>query len=170
MAPVTIRFGGYQPPASVHSRGAKVLGEALGDAVEFQMEPNVIDQGRNAADLLTMVESGELNMCYFSSSYLADWVPEFALLDLPFVITERDQAYGVLDGELGALLADKLAAASGFRLLGFWDNGFRHFSNRVRPIRTPEDCAGLRIRTLFSECFLRLLPFSNLLSSRHLPR
>ncbi len=151
MASVTFRFGGYQPPASVHSRAANVLGEALGDQVDFQLRPNVIKQGHKAADLLTMVESGELTMCYFSSSYLADRVPEFALLDLPFVITSRDQAYGALDGELGALLADKLAASSGFRILGFWDNGFRHFSNRIRPIRTPEDCAGLRIRTLFSE-------------------
>jgi len=38
-----------------------------------------------------------------------------------------------------------------FRVLGLWDNGFRHFSNSVRPIRTPEDCRGLRIRTQMSE-------------------
>ena len=110
MSSVTLRFGGYQPPASVHSRAAELLGDALGDAFDFQLQPNVIEQGHKAADLLTMVESGELTMCYFSSSYLADRVPEFALLDLPFVITSRDQAYGALDGELGALLVDKLAA------------------------------------------------------------
>jgi TRAP-type C4-dicarboxylate transport system substrate-binding protein len=38
-----------------------------------------------------------------------------------------------------------------FRALGFWDNGFRHFTNSVRPIRTPADCRGLRIRTQVSE-------------------
>jgi C4-dicarboxylate-binding protein DctP len=155
MPPVTIRFGGYQPPASVHNRAAEMLGaalaERLGDTVDFRLEGNIIEQGRKAVDLLAMVETGELTMCYFSSSYLADRVPEFALLDQPFVITERDHAYAALDGRLGALLAQKLAAVSGFRILAFWDNGFRHISNRVRPIRTPADCAGLRIRTLFSE-------------------
>ena len=41
--------------------------------------------------------------------------------------------------------------ATPFRLLGLWDNGFRHLTNRVRPIRTPADCRGLRIRTQMSE-------------------
>lgn len=141
MSPVAIRFSGYQPPASVHSRAASVLGaaliERLGDEVDFQLDGDIVQQGRNAADLLAMVEAGETTMCYFSTSYLADRAPEFALLDLPFVITSRDQAYAALDGPLGALLMEKLAAATGFRVLAFWDNGFRHFSNRVDPIRTP---------------------------------
>jgi TRAP-type C4-dicarboxylate transport system substrate-binding protein len=41
--------------------------------------------------------------------------------------------------------------ATAFRLLGLWDNGFRHLTNRVRPIRAPADCRGLRIRTQMSE-------------------
>lgn len=154
-APLTIRFGGYQPRRSVHSRGAEVLGAGLsarlGDEVAFTLEGDVVASGHRAADLLAMVESGAMTMCYFSSSYLAARAPEFALLDLPFVIRDRDQAYGVLDGPLGARLADALHAATGFHILAWWDNGFRHFSNRVRPIRAPEDCAGLRIRTLFSD-------------------
>lgn len=36
-------------------------------------------------------------------------------------------------------------------MLGYWDNGFRHLTNRVRPIRAPADCRGLRIRTLASD-------------------
>ena len=150
-----IRFGGYQPPESVHSRAAAAFGEAvrsrLGGAVPFDLEGNVMDAGRNAADLLGMVESGEKTMCYFSSSYLAGRVPEFALLDLPFAVDDRAAAYAALDGALGALLAERLETSSSYRLLGFWDNGFRHLSNRVRPLRMPEDCAGLVIRTLFSD-------------------
>jgi TRAP-type transport system periplasmic protein len=124
MKPVHIRFGGYQPPASVRHQ---------------------------AADLLPLVESGALTRCYFSASYLAARVPECALLDLPFMINDRDEAYTILDGAVGQLLADKLQASTGFRVLSFWDNGFRHLTNAVRPIRTPADCAGIRIRTLFSD-------------------
>ena len=56
--------------------------------------------------------------------------------------------FGALDGDTGAALANELAAATGYRVLGWWDNGIRHISNAVRPIRTPADCAGLRLRTL----------------------
>ncbi len=153
-APILIRCGGYQPPASIHNRAAEVLGKGLaarlGDAVRFELDGNVVARGANAADLLEWVRSGRIEMCYFSTSYLAEAVPEIGVLDLPFVVTRREQAYAALDGAFGARLAERLAAACGYRVLGWFDNGFRHWSNRVRPIRTPADCRGLRIRTLFS--------------------
>ncbi len=155
MEPIPIRFGGYQPPTSVHNRAADVFGQALatrlGDAIAFHLDGNVIASGHQAVDLLRWVEAGDLTLCYFSASYLAERVPAFALLDLPFLLTDRPRAYAVLDGPLGQQLAEALAAHTGFRLLGWWDNGFRHLSNRVRPIHRPQDCQGLRIRTLMSD-------------------
>ena len=155
MAEFDITFGGYQPPTSIHNRAAEVFGaslaEELGDTVRFELTGNVIEAGHKAGDLLTMVESGALGLCYFSTSYLARRVPEFALLDLPFTIEDRESADAVLDGPLGQTLTARLHETTGYRLLGFWDNGFRHFTNRRRPIRSPADCRGLTIRTLFSD-------------------
>jgi len=152
---LTIRFGGYQSPASVHTRAAEAFGRHLTDTldgnVQFDLTGNVIDRGHKAQDLLHMVEDGRLDVCYFSASYLADRVPEMALLDMPFTFEDRQKAYDVLDGPLGRHLSDEIAANTGYRLLAFWDNGFRHFTNSVRPIRAPADCQGLRIRTLFSD-------------------
>jgi C4-dicarboxylate-binding protein DctP len=138
----------------------RALTQRLGDALDFEIEGNVMDAGHQAADLLAMVEGGEKTLCYFASSYLAERVPEIAVLDLPFVIKSRAQAYAALDGALGVRLAERIGAATGYRVLAFWDNGFRHLSNRVRPIREPKDCRALRIRTLSSalhtEIFRRL--------------
>lgn len=158
--PILIRFGGYQPANSIHTKAARLFGDALssrmGDAIRFELDRDITAAGHNAADLLRMVENGDLTLCYFSSSYLAARVPAFALLDLPFMIKNRQQAYALLDGRFGQLLADQLAAHSGFSILGFWDNGFRHLSNRRRPIRKPADCQGLRLRTLFSDLHRRV--------------
>lgn len=159
MATAEIRMGGYQPPASVHNRAAAEFGETieavLGRDVSFRHRGNIIEEGHKAADLLDLVASGDLTMCYFAASYLSDLVPELALFDLPFVVTDRQSAYAALDGPLGAMLQEKMLAASNYRILGFWDNGFRHLTNRVRPIHRPEDCAGLSIRTLFSDLHTR---------------
>ena len=155
MSNTEIRFGGYQGPASVHTRAAQAFGnvlqDKLGDAVSFSLQENIVADGHQAADLLTMVDSGELSLCYFSTSYLAERVPEIALLDLPFVINDRPSAYRMLDGPLGTLLAEKIREKTNYRLLGFWDNGFRHFSNKSHAIHTPKDCNNVRIRTLFSD-------------------
>lgn len=158
--PITIRFGGYQPANSIHTKAADIFGNALssrlGNAIRFELNHDITTAGHNAADLLCMVENGDLTLCYFSSSYLAGRVPAFALLDLPFMIKNRQQAYALLDGSFGQRLADQLSAHSGFSILGFWDNGFRHLSNRLRPIRIPADCQGLRLRTLFSAMHRRV--------------
>ena len=95
-----------------------------------------------------MVESGELDGCYFASSYLAARVPALGMFDQPFQAGAREATFAGLDGDSGVSLADAIAAATPFRVLGFWDNGIRHISNAVRPIRTPADCVGLRLRTL----------------------
>ncbi|MCZ6873547.1 MAG: TRAP transporter substrate-binding protein [bacterium] len=157
---LSIRFAGYQPPGSIHTKAAQkfgnILSKCLGDTIQFEFDNDITTSGHQAADLLSMVEQGEQTLCYFSSSYLAARVPAFALLDLPFIIKHREQAYALLDGPLGRQLGEQLAAHTGFRILGFWDNGFRHISNRVRPIRQPADCQGLRIRTLFSDMHQRV--------------
>ena len=87
---------------------ARALGERLGDALDFDLEGNVIDAGHKAGDLLAaMVEGGEKTLCYFASSYLAQPMPEIAVLDLPFAITSRAQAYAALDGPLGQRLSEQ---------------------------------------------------------------
>jgi C4-dicarboxylate-binding protein DctP len=146
-----LRCGGYQGQDSVHTRALRVLEVEIGRAgplVEVELTPNITEQGRKASDLLTLVEGGELDLCYFSSSYLAGRVPSLRMLDLPFLVTDRERAYWALDGDLGKRLADDIGTATGFRVLAYWDNGFRHFSNRLRPIRHPRDCQGMNIRTL----------------------
>jgi TRAP-type C4-dicarboxylate transport system substrate-binding protein len=144
-----LRCGGYQGEASVHTRALRALAAELRTAsIDGDIVADITEQGRKAADLLGMVEGDELDLCYFSSSYLAARVLALAALDVPFLIADRERAYRALDSAAGRRLADDVARTTGFRVLAFWDNGFRHFSNRVRPIRTPEDCRGLKIRTL----------------------
>jgi C4-dicarboxylate-binding protein DctP len=155
MSAIVFRLGGYQKPASIHTRACQRFGEVLqreaGDAVDFQFVPDVLTLGHKSGDLPGMVERGELSACYISSLRYSRWVPELALFDLPFLFPDRAAAYRVLDGRLGQSLRAKLTAQSPFRLLAWWDNGFRHFSNRLRAIRSPADCRGLRIRIQMSE-------------------
>jgi TRAP-type transport system periplasmic protein len=97
-----------------------------------------------------MVASGEFDLCYFNTSYLVELIPSLRIFDLPFLIFDRADIFGKLDGTLGKLLAAEVARLTPYRVLGFWDNGFRHMSNRVRPIARVQDCRGLRFRTVDS--------------------
>ncbi len=156
---LTIKFGGYQKPASIHNRAAARFGDVLRDklagreTLDFQLIGDILSLGRKSGDLPVMVESGELACCYISTVRFTRWVPELAVMDLPFVVRDRaavQRALNVESGAFGALMRQRFTESSPFRLLGLWDNGFRHLSNKVRPIRTPEDCRGLKIRTQMS--------------------
>ncbi|HXF66711.1 MAG TPA: TRAP transporter substrate-binding protein [Burkholderiales bacterium] len=155
MTPIALRFGGYQEPASVHNRAAARFGELLlqrlGERIRFELIGNVLKLGRPSGELPAMVEAGELDFCYISTVRFARAVPELRLLELPFVVADRRAACAAFLGEFGALIGQRMRESTPFRLLGLWDNGFRHITNRVRPIRSPEDCRGLAIRSQVSE-------------------
>lgn len=153
-APCRITFGGYQGPASVHTRGAEAFAAALSrltdGRAEVVLRPDITAEGRKGADLLNMVEQGEIHGCYFSSSYMAGRVASLALFDMPFAAPERETLFARLDGALGEQLAADVARQTGFVLLGFWDNGLRHISG-PRALTGPGDCAGLSLRILPSD-------------------
>ena len=150
-----IKFGGYQEPASIHNRAAarfgQLLTQALGDRVGFELIGSILKLGRPAGDLVPMVERGELSFCYMSTVRFSKAAPGLQLLELPFVVKDRRTVWRALDGEYGQIAARHVNEKTACRLLGYWDNGFRHLSNRVRPIRNPDDCRGLRIRTQTSD-------------------
>jgi len=161
MAQISLRLAGYQPSRSVLTRGmhlfADTLRRRLGARIDIGYVENIMATGRNAVDLLAMTEGDELDICYFSSSYLAGRVPALGLFDLPFPAPERAAAYAIADGAVGQRLAKDVAEATGFAVLAYWDNGFRHISNACRPIVHPRDCRGLKIRTLDNALYQRVL-------------
>jgi TRAP-type C4-dicarboxylate transport system substrate-binding protein len=152
---IQIRMGGYGPATTGFSKALKFIGERLekqfGDRIDVKYVWNIMDFGYRAEDILWLVESGVLTLGYQSSSYLTDRVPELGFVDLPFLFARRDQARGAMDGALGQFLAQKIEDRANYRILGWFENGFRQISNRLRPIRSPADMKDMRIRVLPSE-------------------
>jgi len=153
--PITIRMGGYGPPTTSFSQSLKSIGDSLaaafGDRIDVKCVWNIMDFGYRAEDILWLVEDGVLTLGYQSSSYLTDRVSELGFVDLPFLFARRDQARRAIDGALGRFLAARIEARANYRILGWFENGFRQISNRLRRVRTPADLEGLRIRVLPSE-------------------
>src|SRR5207244_8398749 len=153
--PIAIRMGGYGPPTTGFSRALKRIGDRVaaefGERIEVKYVWNIMDLGYRAEDILWLVEHGLLTLGYQSSSYLTDRVPALGFVDLPFLFADTRSARAAMDGALGDLLAGKIEERVSYRILGWFENGFRHVSNRVRPVRTPADLAGMRIRVLASK-------------------
>ncbi len=143
-----IILGGYAPAESSFGQGLDLIGQRLearfGDAVEIKYAYNVIELGYEAGNsLLWLVDSGLVTLGYLS---VADQVDALNVAALPFLFPDEASARAVMDGPLGAAAAAQMESQTNYRVLGFFENGLRHISNSVRPVRTPADVRGLSIR------------------------
>ena len=157
---VQICMGGYGPPTTTHSRALRMIGERLaaqfGKDVDIRYVWNVMDFGYKAEEVLWMSERGILTLAYQSTSYLTERVPELEFADLPSLFASLNEARAAMDGKLGAYLSRKIEErVPGYRMLGYFENGYRHVSNRLRPVHTPADMQGMRIRSLPSQMHAR---------------
>jgi TRAP-type C4-dicarboxylate transport system substrate-binding protein len=150
-----IVLGGFGPPTTTHSRALKLIGDRLHGA-EVRYAWNIMDFGYKAEEVLWMVERGLLTLGYMTTSYLTARVPELELLDLPYLFDTRAKARAAMDGRLGQWLAERIEkSVPAYRVLGWFENGFRHYSNKLRPVRSPADMKGLRVRCLPSRIHQR---------------
>jgi len=149
-SPIVMRLAGYGPPSTGFSKGMTLIGERLteefGDRVDVRYVLNVLDIGYAGADLTWLVDSGLLTIAYATMS--EDKIAELELAGLPFIFPDTASARAAMDGALGAAARRTIESRFNMRVLGFFENGFRHVSNNVRPVHTPADLAGVSIRVL----------------------
>jgi TRAP-type C4-dicarboxylate transport system substrate-binding protein len=148
-------MGGYGPETTGFSRALKFIGDRLtqefGDRIAVKYVWNIMDFRYRADDIIWLVEDGVLTLGYQSSSYLTDRVPELGFVDLPFLFADTRQARRAMDGALGRRLTEAIERETNYRILGWFENGFRHISNRVRTVRIPSDLKAMTIRVLPSK-------------------
>ena len=150
--PIRIRMGGYGPEGTSFSQALKRIGDRLEarfpGEVEVQYLFNVMDIGYQSSDLPWLVDSGILTLAYYT---MTEGIPPLELGSLPFLFTDAAAARAAMDGALGRAAAARIEADNNWTVVGFFENGFRHLSNNVRPVHLPQDVEGLRIRVLASQ-------------------
>ena len=155
-----IVMGGYGPSTTTHSRALKIIGERLlkqfGSDVDVKYVWNIMDFGYKGEEVLWMSERGLLTFAYQSTSYLTDRVPELEFADLPFLFASLEEARAAMDGSFGAYMTRAIESRiPGYKMLGYFENGYRHVSNRLRAIHLPADMQGMTIRSLPSQMHAR---------------
>ncbi len=93
------------------------------------------------------VQLGTLDLTLTSTGPVPNFVPEVAILDIPFLFKDYAQARSTLDGPIGQDLLSKFQS-KGIVALAWGENGFRHMTNNKRPVNAPDDLKGLKMRTM----------------------
>ncbi|WP_417512970.1 TRAP transporter substrate-binding protein [Marinobacter sp.] len=149
MDPVTLRLAHVvNEQDGFHIAAVKfqdLVAERTEGAVSIELYPNA-----SLGDERTLLEGmqiGTVDMGVITNGPVANFVEEMAVFELPFLFPSPQAAYEVLDGPIGQELLDKLSEVN-LKGLAYAERGFRNLTNSERPVNTPADMDGLRIRVM----------------------
>ena len=118
------------------------------------------------SDMLSQIRLGALQMMTLSGNVLSTLVPAAAITGIAFSFRDYNAVWRAMDGELGMMIRGAISKVGLVALPTCWDNGFRQITSSTRPIRTPADLQGFKIRIpispVWTSTFLTLgaLPIS----------
>ncbi|MBY6048565.1 TRAP transporter substrate-binding protein [Vannielia litorea] len=159
MAETPIKMAVETPPGDPLNLMLTTFRDTLTEGGGFT--PDFYESGAlgDEAALTELLRAGQVDVVPLGSD-VVELDSKFAVFDLPFLFDDKATARAALDGALGEKLAASLRETTGLQVLAFGELGFRAISNSVRPIETPADLAGLKLRTPGSQT--RIMAFTAL--------
>lgn len=157
---VQLKLGMVDSEKSNYYKGMQKVAEEVDKATNGKVKITVYPSSQlgNERDMYEGAQLGSIDMVSIANPVLSSFIPDMAVLDQPFLFDTADQAHKVIDGTLGDKIAEK-ALVQGVHILGWMESGFRNvFSSR--PVQTPDDFKGLKIRTMEND--LHIAAFNSL--------
>ncbi len=148
--PLVLRYAHFHPAKDnqpLH-KGALVFREHVEKATGGAIRVQIFPAGQFGKDIEVMegIKLGTVHIAAAHDGAIASVFKPIQLLGIPYLYDSHQHAWRVYDSEFGQQLGALMLERTGVRLLGLADNGVRHFTNSLRPIRKPEDLRGLKLR------------------------
>lgn len=129
---------------------AELVAERTNGEYKIEIYPNGTLGGEN--EMLDSMSMGMLDMGIITSGPFVNFSEDMGVLDMPFLFASNEEAYKIIDGEIGKELLATLEDA-GLKGLAYAERGFRNVTNSVRPVTSAADLAGLKLRVMENEVY-----------------
>ena len=144
----TYKFASNMPMAHPINIRAKQVADAVraetAGRVDIQLFPN--SQLGSDTDVLSQIRSGGVEFFALSGLILSTLVPAAALNGIGFAFSDMNAVWKAMDGELGAYIRAQIGKSGLVAMDKIWDNGFRQITSSTKPIKSPDDLKGMKIR------------------------
>ncbi|MDR2788180.1 MAG: DctP family TRAP transporter solute-binding subunit [Candidatus Accumulibacter sp.] len=157
VAATVLKLGHIAESTNPYGMGADHFAELVKEKSKGDIEVKVFPSSQlgTQKELIEGVIYGTIDMTLTGTAELGTFQPQMAIFDMPFLFKDRAHAYKTLDS-IGMELGKPLEA-KGIKLLGYMENGIRHMTNNVRPIKTPSDMKGLKIRVMNNKVYVEMI-------------
>ena len=151
MAAINIKLAVVTKPGSAQNIVADKFKELIEARSNGEIKVKIYHSASlgNETEILQQVQMNTIQMAVVTGGPFDTFDPIVRVINYPFLFKDGDQADEILDGPLGAVILKSLEGSK-FKGLCFSENGFRNLTNNKRPVKTPEDINGLKIRVMSS--------------------
>lgn len=153
--PVTLRLAHVvNEQDGFHAAAVKfqeLVSERSDGAITVEVFPNATLGDERT--LLEGMQIGTVDMGVITNGPVSNFLEEIAVFELPFLFSSPEAAYSVLDGEIGQELLGRLSEVN-LKGLAYAERGFRNLTNSQRPVRSPADLDGLRVRVMENPVYI----------------
>lgn len=156
--PIELKVGHVLSPEHPYHKGLLKFKELVEEKTDGKVTVSVYSSSQlgNERDMLEGLKLGTIEMALTGTGVTQNYQKKLNVFSLPYIFKDAEHAYKVLDGPIGQELFG-LLEENGIKVLAAYENGFRQVTNNKRPIESPEDLAGLKIRTPEAEIYLDTL-------------
>jgi len=146
-APRELKFGHVGEPGSLFALSADEFARRANERLPDGWEVVTYGSSQLGGDelLLQKIKLGTVDFA-LPSTVMSSQIDEFGLFEMPYLVRDRAHMRAIEEDVVWPELAP-LAEAEGYRVLAVWENGFRHVTNNIRAIETPQDLDGVKLRT-----------------------
>jgi len=142
-------------PMNIRAKeAADAIRKETNGRVDIQIFPS--NQLGSDTDMLSQVRSGAIDFFTISGLILSTLVPMASVNGIGFAFNDYQQVWPAMDGDLGAFIRSHIEKANLHPFEKIWDNGFRQITSSSRPIATPADLKGFKIRVPVSPLWTSL--------------
>ena len=151
IAEMKVKLGVVTKPGSAQNIAAEKFKELIEQRSNGNIKIQIFHSASlgNETEILQQVQMNTVQMAIITGGPFDTFDPIVRVVNYPFLFKSNEQADQILDGPLGAQILKSLES-SGFKGLCFSENGFRNLTNNKRPVKSPEDVKGLKIRVMAS--------------------
>lgn len=139
-------------------KGMEVFAEAVKEKSNGKLTVKIFPDGQlgSEREVLELLQIGSIAMTKVSAAAMANFAPEYKVMGVPYLFRDKEHLFNVLEGKTGE---DILEAGSDYLLRGlcFYDAGSRSFYTKDKPIKTPDDLKGMKIRVMNHQMSVKMV-------------
>jgi len=146
----SLKLGHVTPKEGTYQLGGEFFAKRIAELTNGRVKVDVYPASMlgDEDDMVEGLQMGTIDMCVSAPAKMSGFVPKVEIWGLPFLFRDVDHKNKVVNGPVGRAIIEEIESRTKIKVLGYWQSGIRYLFNSKKPVKTPEDLAGMKVRVM----------------------